>query len=102
MDMYRQSERTNVRVILHEIDLLDEERRRFHRPALGSHQASGVNVDVDSTLEQANTFLTWLHLVYMYQPALQFVCSLIREFVVGRADRIHRRVIFLEMVHFGL
>src|SRR5580658_680780 len=44
VDMHRQGERTDVRIILHEIDLLDEDRRRFHGPALGSNQASGVNV----------------------------------------------------------
>jgi len=102
VDMHRQGERTDVRVILHEIDLLDEERRRFHRSALGSHQASGVNVDVDSTLEQANTFLTWLYLVYVHHAALQFVRPLVREFVICRADRVQRRVILLQMIHFRL
>ena len=100
--MHRKSERADVRVILNEIDLLDEQRWRFDRSSLRSRQAASVGVDVNPALEQAGAFLPWLQLIDVHQASFQPVRPLIREFVVRGTDRIQRGFILLHMVHFGL
>src|SRR6266581_5930323 len=100
--MHWKSKRTEVGVVLREFDSLDEERRRFHCPALGTHQAAGVGVKVDVAFEQANTFLARLYLVNVQQTAIDFLGPFVGKLVVCRSDRGLRTVFVLHMIHFRL
>ena len=54
VDAHRQGELSNILVVLRELNLLDEERRRFRNPAFRAHQAASLGVQIDVALEQAN------------------------------------------------
>ena len=96
------SEGQNVGVILNKLDLLDEERGRFHQLAFGAGERAGAGIDVDFALEQAGALLPRLDVENMHRPAAHLRRALVGEFVVRRGDGGKRRVVFLHVVHFLL
>src|SRR5580692_12801 len=60
MNMHRESKGTDIRVVLHEFNFLDEQRRRFDGLTFGSHQATGIDIDINPALEQTSPLLVRL------------------------------------------
>jgi nitrate/TMAO reductase-like tetraheme cytochrome c subunit len=52
VDVRGEREARDVDVILHKMDALDEQRRRFHDAAFGAHQSTGARVKVNVAFEQ--------------------------------------------------
>src|SRR5436305_14939366 len=53
MHVRRESEVADVSVVLRKFKLLHEEGWRFNYLSFGAHQASGITIDKNATLEQA-------------------------------------------------
>src|SRR6266550_7637734 len=60
VDVHWQGEGTDVSVILHEFNLLDEEGRRFDRASFDPNQASGKDIQVEAAFKQSDSLLTRL------------------------------------------
>src|SRR5437899_6261916 len=60
VDVHRQGEGTDISVILHELNLLDEERRRFDSAFLGPNQASCLDILVEAAFKKSDAFLARL------------------------------------------
>lgn len=65
MQTHRERESTEISEILQELDVFDEERRRFDDLALGAYQASSRGVQENAALEESGTLGERLELVDM-------------------------------------
>ena len=65
MQTHRERESTEISEILQELDVFDEERRRFDDLALGAYQTSSRGVQENAALEESGTLGERLELVGM-------------------------------------
>ena len=65
MQTHRERESTEISEILQELDVFDEERRRFDDLALGAYQTSSRGVQENAALEESGTLGERLELVDM-------------------------------------
>src|SRR6266550_8634925 len=82
VDVHRQGEGSDVSVILHEFNLLDEEGRRFDRASFDPNQASGKDIQVEAAFKQSDALLTWLQLIDVHYASVQLARSLKGKFVI--------------------
>src|SRR5207237_8344716 len=57
VNVYRESERTEIGILLHKFDLLDEEGRRLNNAAGCAEQLAGLGVQINSASEKSYTLL---------------------------------------------
>ena len=100
--MYRESERTEIGILLHKFDLLDEEGRRFNNAAGCVEQAAGVGVQINSASEKSYTLLARFHLVDVHHAAFDHRRRFVGKFIVGAADGGERRIVFLHVINLRL
>src|SRR3954469_3123076 len=100
--MQRKSESADVGKVLHEFDLLDEDRRRLYELAFRAHQASRSHIDGDVSFEKTNTLIARLHGINVYYTPADLVVTVVAEFVVHVVDRGHEAFVLLYARSFRL